>query len=230
MLSHMKFCYAIKYFQQISFFLLFLSPILIAQQVNQNLSAEKKGLWETAATYHYSSGSGSIGIRAGVGTDINLGLAYGGGINYLLYLNNNAVELGIVVFGGHSEETTVEINTYNEKTDVLVFGVLSNYLLGYKIKKTGFFGVIGLGFAAISVEWEESSPNDVSLGTPLPGGGSKQSADATAAGFVINLGFGMAFKGGFDLRAEAPVIFIFDAPGQSSSIIPTFMITAGYRF
>ena len=32
----------------------------------------------------------SIGIRAGIGTDINLGLAYGGGINSLLDLHNNA--------------------------------------------------------------------------------------------------------------------------------------------
>lgn len=134
----------------------------------------------------------SIGIRAGIGTDINLGLAYGGGINYLLDLNTNAIEIGIVIFGGHSEETTVEFNTYNEKTDVFVFGVLSNYLFGYKLKKPGLFGIIGLGFAAISVEWEESSPNDISLGTPLPGGGSKQSVDATGAGSVFNLGFGMA--------------------------------------
>ena len=172
----------------------------------------------------------SIGIRAGIGTDINLGLAYGGGINYLLDLNDNAVEIGIVIFGGHSEETTVEFNTYNEKTDVLVFGVLSNYLFGYKLKKPGLFGVIGLGFAAISVEWEESSPNDISLGTPLPGGGSKQSVDATGAGSVFNLGFGIAFKGSFDVRVEVPVIFIFDAPGDAAAIVPTFMLTAGYHF
>jgi len=172
----------------------------------------------------------SIGIRAGIGTDINLGLAYGGGINYLLDQNTNAIEFGLVVFGGHSEETTTDFNTYNEKTDVLVFGVLSNYLFGYKLKNPGLFGVIGLGFAAISVEWEESSPDDISLGTPLPGGGSKQSVDATGAGSVFNLGFGMAFKGGFDLRVEVPVIFIFDAPGDAAAIIPTFMLTAGYHF
>lgn len=215
---------------KILFSLLLVSETVMAQLVNKNLSAEKKELWKTAETVQYSSGQNSIGFRAGVGTDINLGIAYGGVINYLVDLNNNAIELGIIVFGGHSEETTVEYNTYNEKTDVLVFGVLSNYLLGYKQKKPGLFGIIGVGFAAISVEWEESSPDDISLGTPLIAGGSKQSADATAAGSVFNLGFGMAFKGGFDLRIEAPVIFVFDSPGNSSSIIPTFMITAGYRF
>ncbi len=172
----------------------------------------------------------SIGIRAGLGTDINLGLAYGGGINYLLDLNYNAVEIGIVVFGGNSEETTVEFNTYTEETDVFVFGVLSNYLFGYKLKKPGLFGIIGLGFAAISVEWEESSPDDISLGTPLPGGGSKQSVDASGAGSVFNLGFGISFKGGFDARVEVPVIFIFDAPGDAAAIVPTFMLTAGYHF
>ena len=54
-----------------------------------------------SSTIHlYSKRSSSIGIRAGIGTDINLGFAYGGGINYLLNLNQNAVEIGLVVFGG----------------------------------------------------------------------------------------------------------------------------------
>ena len=203
-----------KTLTQISVFLFLISQIILPQGAKQNWYTLIKGLQETLVTNPSSTKSGSIGIRAGIGTDINLGLAYGGGINYLIDLNGNAIELGFVVFGGHSEETTEDFNTYNEKTDVLVFGVLSNYLFGYKHKKSGLFGVIGLGVAAISVEWEESSPNDGSLGTPLPGGGSKQSEDATGAGSVFNLGFGMAFKGGFDLRAEAPIIFIFGAPGR----------------
>ena len=90
--------------------------------------------------------------------------------------------------------------------------------------------MIGLGFTAINVEWEESSPDDSSLGTPLPGGGSKQSEDATVAGSVFNLGFGIAFEGGLDIRFEAPIIFIFDVPGNTSSVVPTFMATISYHF
>jgi len=215
---------------KILFSLLSIQGIIIPQGITQNLSSEKNALWEISESYPYSNESGSIGIRAGIGTDINLGLAYGGGINYLLNLNQNAVEIGLVVFGGSSEEKTEEYNTYTETTDVLVYGVLANYLFGYELKKSCFFGLVGFGFSAISVEWEESSPDDESLGTPLPGGGSKQSEDATAAGSILNLGFGVAFDGGFDIRVEAPIIFIFDAPGDASSIVPTFMATLGYHF
>lgn len=215
---------------KILFFLYTMQGIIIPQWVTQNLTSQENNLWKTSVAYPNSNESGSIGIRAGLGTDIDLGLAYGGGINYLINLNQNAVELGLVLFGGHSEETTEDYNTYTEKTDVLVYGVLSNYLFGYELKQSGLFGLIGLGFCAISVEWEESSPDDISLGTPLPGGGSKQSADATAAGSVFDIGFGMAFSGGFDIRAEAPIIFIFGAPGDASSIVPTFLATLGYHF
>jgi hypothetical protein len=215
---------------RILFFLLLIKGTIIPQSVMQNLFSEKNVLWEVSEPNPYSNESGSIGIRGGIGTDINLGLVYGGGINYLLNLNQNAVEIGLVVFGGNSEETTEDYNTYTETTDVLVYGVLANYLFGYELKKSCFFGLVGFGFTAISVEWEESSPDDESLGTPLPGGGSKQSEDATAAGSVLNLGFGIAFDGGFDIRVEAPIIFIFDAPGDASSIVPTFMATLGYHF
>ncbi len=219
-----------KTYIQILFMILLMSETVIPQWSVHNQSTDIKDLLGTVSNNPASNKSSSIGIRAGIGTDINLGLAYGGGLNYLFNLNSNAFELGFVVFGGHSEETTEDFNTYIEKTDIMVFGVLANYLYGYKLKKSGLFGVIGLGFAAISVEWEESSPNDISLGTPLPGGGSKQSSDGTGAGSVFNLGFGMAFNGGLDIRVEAPVIFIFGPPGGASSIIPTFMATIGYHF
>ena len=203
---------------KILFFFFVVQGIILPQWLTQNCSTEKNDMGKTSATYPSLNESGSIGIRAGIGTDINLGLAYGGALNYLMNLNQNAVEIGLVVFGGSSEETTEDYNTYTEKTDVLVYGVLANYLFGYELKKSCFFGLVGFGFSAISVEWEESSPDDESLGTPLPGGGSKQSEDATAAGSVFNLGFGIGFDGGFDIRAEAPIIFIFDAPGDASSI------------
>lgn len=219
-----------KILLQILFMILLVSQPIISQWAIQHPSLGIKDLYPTIVTNPSSSKSGSFGIRAGVGTDINLGLAYGGGINYLINPNTNAIELGFVFFGGNSEETTEEFNTYIEKTDVMVFGVLANYLYGYKLSKSGLFGVIGFGFAAISVEWEESSPNDISLGTPLPGGGSKQSTDATGAGSVFSLGFGIAFDGGFDIRVEAPIIFIFDAPGNASSVVPTFLATLGYHF
>ncbi len=172
-----------------------------------------------------------IGLRAGVGTDIDLGLAYGAGGNYLLTFPQNSLELGVLLFGGSFEETSDEgIHTYKEKTDIFVFGAMANYLIGYQPDMTGTFFVVGMGLASISVEWEERSDTDVSLGPLLPGGGSMQSVDGSSAGTVFNLGVGHAFKGGFDMRLEVPVILTFSAPGEASAVVPTLIVTAGYRF
>lgn len=176
--------------------------------------------------YYGQTHEGSFGIRGGLGTDINGGLGYGLGINYLF--PNSYFELGAVLFGHSSEETTVDYNTYNEKTDLVVFGIMGNYLFGYKYKQPGFYGIVGFGFAAISVDWEESSPDDSSLGTPLPDGGSKQSESGTGGGTVINAGVGYSF-GQLSLRGEFPIIISFSDYG-SSSVIPTVMVTLGYNF
>ncbi|MBU0982401.1 MAG: hypothetical protein KKA42_00910 [candidate division Zixibacteria bacterium] len=189
------------------------------------------GILVLGTTPVFAQTSPKIGVRAGVGTDVNLGLAYGVGGNYLITRPNNSVELGIVLFGGSFEESTDEsIHTYDETTDVFVFGIMANYLIGYQPDQSGTFFVAGFGFASMSVEWEERSATDGSLGTPLPGGGSMQSADGSSAGTLFNLGVGQSFTGGFDLRLEVPVIVSFSAPGESSSVIPTVIATAGYRF
>lgn len=172
-----------------------------------------------------------VGLRAGVGTDITGGIAYGAGANYLMDLSKNNVELGIVFFAGSFEESSDEaMHTYDETTDIVVFGALANYLIGYAPNQANTYFIAGFGLASVSIEWEERSSTDNSLGTPLDGGGSKQSVDASTGGTVFNLGFGKSFGNGFDIRAEAPVIVSFSAPGEASSVIPTFMVTAGIRF
>jgi len=176
---------------------------------------------------HSQNQNGIFGIRAGLGTDINLGLGYGIGANYLLPESN--VELTVVLFGNSSEETTEDFHTYEETTDLFVFGVMANYLFGYKFNQRGGYGIIGFGFSAISIDWEETSPTDGSLGPPLPNGGSKQSESGTGGGAVVNMGGGYSF-GNFNLRAEFPVIIPFSPPGEASGVIPTFIVTAGYNF
>jgi len=172
-----------------------------------------------------------IGLRAGVGTDINLGLAYGVGANYLLSFPQNSLELGVILFGGSFDETSDEgMHTYDETTDLFVFGLLANYLIGYTPNQPGTFFIAGIGLASISMEWEERSKTDESLGTPLSGGGSMQSVDGSAGGTVFNLGFGRSFTNGFDVRAELPVIVSFSAPGEASAVIPSLIVTAGIRF
>lgn len=172
-----------------------------------------------------------IGIRGGVGTDINLGLAYSAGANYAIGFPQDSLELGILFFGGSFEETTVEsIHTYEEKTDLLVFGLMANYLINYKPGRPGLYFVTGVGLASINAEWEERSTTDESLGTLLPGGGSMESEDGTGGGTVLSLGIGSTLSGGLDLRAELPVIVTFARPGGASAVVPTLVATLGYRF
>ncbi|TES91448.1 MAG: hypothetical protein E3J87_07810 [Candidatus Cloacimonadota bacterium] len=171
-----------------------------------------------------------IGIRGGIGTDINLGLAFGVGANFLL-AGNSPVELGALIFKSHStDETTIGIHEYDETTDILVIGVTGNYLIGYEPTKSSTFFVTGGGVGIINVDWEEKSYTDESLGEYLDGGGSKMSNEGTAAGFILNLGAGKVFNNGFDIRFEMPIIIITDTPGEASSFVPTFTLTGGIAF
>jgi len=179
--------------------------------------------------FHNAIASEGLGLRLGAGTDISGGIAYGLGVNYLTELNNQAVEVGVVVYSGSFEEETEEFHTYIETTDVFVFGALANFLFKYNPQKTGIYYVAGVGLGIIEVEWEEKSDTDVSLGMPLANGGSKQAADGSAAGSIINLGMGATFSNGFDLRLETPIIVSFDSPGESSAVIPTLTLSAGIR-
>lgn len=172
-----------------------------------------------------------IGIRGGVGTDVNLGLAYGAGVNYLIDKQANALEVGVLLFGGSfDEESTEGMHTYEETTDIFVFGMMANYLIDYSRDDPGLYYIAGIGLGSINVEWEERSKTDVSLGPLLPGGGSMQSADGSSGGTVFNLGIGKLFNRSFDVRAEIPVIVTFASVGGASSVVPTLILTAGYRF
>jgi hypothetical protein len=178
-----------------------------------------------------SSNRGKFGIRGGIGTDISGGLVYGGNFNYLFPTVPSPFEVGVVVFGGSFEETTSEeINTYVEKTNILVIGVLGNYLVNYNRFASGVFFLVGSGFGFIDVAWEESSDTDESLGNPLPGGGSVQSDEGSAFGFIFNAGLGYKFSNSGDIRLEIPVFIITSAPSDASSVIPTFTLTIGFRF
>lgn len=178
----------------------------------------------------FAQNSPRIGIRGGVGTDISLGLAYGAGVNMLLGQEGKYYEVGIVFFGGTFKETTDEgIHTYKETTDLIVFGLMGNVMINYTPNRDGVFYIVGAGLASINVSWEERSDTDVSLGTPLPGGGSMQSEDGTAGGTVLNLGMGKSFASGMDMRLEIPVIVTFAPPGGASSVVPTLILTIGFR-
>ena len=173
-----------------------------------------------------------IGVRGGLGTDPNLGLAFGGGVNYMLEnVGDSPLELGAVLYYSHSSETSNNgFNDYHETTNITVFGMLANYLMGYKFGKPGRFLMAGFGIGVVNLNWEEWSPTDESLGELLPGGGSRHDREGSGAGSVFNLGGGMAFSNGADIRFEVPVIVAFDPPEDASGVAFAFTLTAGMRF
>lgn len=65
----------------------------------------------------------NFGIHAGVGTDINLGIGYGGRFSFMPFgTSGTPIEVGAELFISHSEETTTEgIHDYDETTDLVVF-------------------------------------------------------------------------------------------------------------
>jgi hypothetical protein len=174
---------------------------------------------------------GAVGIRFGVGTDIEGGLAYGGQLNYTLFQNTNAIELGLAFFGGSfEEESNNGFNDYFETTDILVIGAIVNYLFRYDMSVGGPYIAAGVGVGAVSVEWEEKSPTDTSLGPPLPGGGSMQSEEGTVAGMILNPGLGYRFTELFDLRVQVPTIIVSAGDERDGAVIPTLTVTAGLSF
>lgn len=171
-----------------------------------------------------------FGLRIGLGTDITGGLAYGVGANYLIPWSANALEVGVRFFGGSFEETTEEHFTYVETTNILVFALTADYLIAYSVENPGIYFVSGIGVGMIRAEWEERSDGDITLGTRLPGGGSMQSAEGSEGGLVLDVGIGYRLTRALDLRAEIPVFVLFDAPGNSSNVMPAFTVTVGWRF
>ncbi len=175
--------------------------------------------------YGQSDQIGTFGARAGIGTDISLGIAYGAGFNYRLKDN---MEMGLMIFGGKVSETSDNgFNTYEETTKIFALAAQANWLFNHNPDETKLFFITGTGLAFISYDWEERSSTDTSLGTPLPGGGSMQENSGGTGGLLFNIGLGQTFGGPFDLRFEVPIMIPFT---EVVGVVPLFMLTAGYRF
>jgi hypothetical protein len=169
-----------------------------------------------------------LGVRGGAGADITFdGIAVGAGVNKLFL---DEFEIGLVFYYGSFQSTSSNgVNSYTDKTQVIALAAQVNYLYGYHRDKGGFYFLAGVGIAYLGINWEESSPTDTSLGTPLPGGGSKQTFDGSVGGSIVALGAGYAFGGGLDVRLEVPLVISFSQAGGASTLIPLFTLTAGYR-
>ena len=187
-----------------------------------------------SATAHAGGGRGAgIGVHAAVGTDVTLGLAVGAGVTWLLggVVSGAATELGGQIFHARSSESSTEgVHRYDEKTEITVLAIRANFLFRYAPRTSGTFFALGTGAAAVSASWEERSPTDTSLGTPLPGGGSMQDSDGTVGGLILSAGIGRTFGSGLEARLDLPVLYLVSAVGGAPSLVPTVTASLGYRF
>ena len=169
-------------------------------------------------------------LRVSGGTDISLGIGYGAGLRFVKRSGADAMEFGPDFFYAHSEETTNDFHQYTDKTTLTIFAARVNWLKDYAPRSRNLYWIYGVGAAAINVVWEETSPTDSSLGTPLAGGGSKMSDEGTAFGMIFNLGVGKPLSDNMDFRFEMPVIYIPGTIGKAATFVPTLTAGLGFRF
>lgn len=165
-------------------------------------------------------------IKAGIGTDINLGIATGGGLGFLMdSVSMNPLELGIDYYYYHGIDSSKEqvgssLNTYNDTTTLRVYAVSANFLHGYQKGLNGFYLITGIGAGAVSVDWILESPQDTSY---------NDSGSFTGGGLLMNLGVSYAIGRGFEIRLLAPIL-MFQGPQDSVAFAPMLNLAAAMRF
>jgi len=174
---------------------------------------------------------GSFGIRAGIGTDVQLGLGIGIGASYAWFPKTTGMglEIGADLFYHKSKEEDSDEDyyaTYDEETELTIFAVRANGLFNYYPSEGRAFFIAGFGFLAASVYWEETQKPKDQPGTSRP----YDDAEGTSAGNIVNLGVGYAFKNGLEFRVETPLLYFYNTSGGASSFAPTITATIQYRF
>jgi hypothetical protein len=165
-----------------------------------------------------------LGVHGGVGTDITLGLAVGGGVSFVLPgTKTPAVEVGADFFYHHSTETTSEqvgpaLNEYTDTTTLYVFAVTANMLFRYTPKELGLYYLAGGGIGAMNASWVGQSEDDPTY---------NDTSEGTTAGLILNLGIGLTLPLGFDLRLQLPTFIVFGI--VRNVFVPTATAAVGFR-
>jgi hypothetical protein len=160
-----------------------------------------------------------FGVHGGIGTDISLGLGFGGGANYVLQADWLAYEFGIDIYYAHSDVSAPDgpMNyIYRDVTTTIFYAAAFNMLFNYLPKSAGFYFIVGTGAGAANVDWVGSSTDDPTY---------NDSWNRTLGGTLVNFGAGYTFGNGIELRLQAPILIIFDGP-----LAPLLNLSAGYRF
>jgi hypothetical protein len=178
-----------------------------------------------------SSTLGTFGVRAGVGTDLQLGLGFGVGGSYMWNSGGGgtAFELGADIYYHHSTDSYTDqrgsVTVKGEdKTTLTVFGVRANALFNYNPNEKSVYFIAGFGFVVASLQWEENE-NAPNWNAPY-----HDKAEGTSAGNIVNIGIGIPLGRNLDVRLETPMLYFYSAAGKSATFAPTATIGLSYRF
>jgi hypothetical protein len=163
--------------------------------------------------------------RANVGFDLfDLGFAFGVGGGYRFPVGTGTSEVIVDVYWSPPfKETYTSGNwDYEESTELLILSARVDWLFLYKPGMSGFFPVVGAGFFAGALWWEETStyrfpPYDV-----IP-----DDAEYFASGSVFSVGAAYSFKDRFEARFEVPVLVFF---GYYTAVAIPFTASFLYKF
>ena len=179
--------------------------------------------------------SGNFVVRGSLGTDIELGLGFGGGVSYILSPSRGgtAFEFSADLFfhnssGNETEPDGVIMTSTKWDLSLMVFGVKANTLFNYYPRKSGVYFIAGFGFVVGSVDYKEDwggQSADGYFSYPT----EHNTVDGTSVGNVINLGLGIMLGNGVEMRFETPMLFFYSSVGNTS-FVPTGTLGIQYRF
>jgi hypothetical protein len=184
---------------------------------------------QTSVQEQSSPAPGAFAIRAGIGTDPNLGLGIGFGARYAWFgASTTSFEFGADYFYNKSTESNDRqaggiTVTDEEVTKLGVFGVRGNALFNYAPDKGGVYFIVGFGFVVANVQWTEDWTDANGKNT------YHDDLDVTSGGNIFNFGIGVSISSAFEARLETPMLFFYNS-GNASAFAPTITLSLQYQF
>ena len=166
-----------------------------------------------------------FGVRFGIGTDLSPGISYKAEFDFRLADN---FDIGALFLATSSLKSwNSGTHDYTEKRRVYFYGAIGTWLIHYRPEEAKLYYLLSAGGGIFYYDLQKSSSTDGLLGTPLPGGGSRQSIFVNQLSIVAIPGVGHSFKSPFGLRFEVPLLIPID---NGVGVVPLFQLTAGIEF
>jgi len=168
---------------------------------------------------HAEDAPSEMTLKYGIGTDINLGIALGIGLNLDMKFGDSEIQAGPIFYYNRWTWEGVDgsaSNYYEEQANTMVIGGLINSTLPSNDPTLSI--LYGYGVAFVRYNYQQTSPDDSSIG-PLINGEYVQDDTYTGVGVVTNFGINKRFSDTLELQFEMPVII------TPTSFAPAFTVS-----